>query len=350
MNCFAVGTVAVALGWVALGCGEEPGLLPVPDAPLTTADALDFGPVLIGARRTFTIPIQNPNRTAVRIEAAELRGDDADEFSLPDSLPPVPERGELDLEVTFTPTILERGPRSAELVLDVGPFLTTVELTAFAIDVTLAVRPESVDFGTVAPGVTRTQALEVTNTTESAATFRGRAPEGSPFRFENDSLILEGFRSGSMLVRLDAPTGGGSSALADTLGIETVGLAADEVIVPVRAQVPSPAVGCPGTVEVELSAARAVGSATFRCVNRTDQGLVVAAIDLVDGSDRWDVGFQGRFDVAPRAGFDVVVRFDAEQDRFRREDRAMVRLFPRSSERPGVTLEPAIVDVFTTGN
>ena len=344
--------VSIALlGPPIWSCGEDAGLLPAPDAPLETVGALDFGPVLIGSRRTFTIPVRNPNPTPVRLEAAEFRGDDAAEFSLPDALPSIPERGEVDLRVAFEPTRPERGARSAELVLDVGPFLTAVDLSAFAIDVTLAVRPASVDFGRLAPGSTRTTVLDITNTTENAATFRGRAPEDSPFRFVSGTLTLEGFESGSMLVELAAPVAGNGNVRTETLRIATVGLAADEVLVPARAEVPSPALDCPEVVEVVLFAATAVGSETFRCVNRTDQALGVALIDVTGDPDRrWDVDFFERFDVPPRAGFDVLIGFDADTDRFAEEDRATVRLFPRNPERPGLTLEPARVDVFTTGN
>lgn len=350
MRSLGLGAFVIGALFAPLGCGEDAGLVSAPDAPLQTVGALDFGPVLIGGRRTFTIPVRNPNRTPVRIEAAEFRGEDAAEFSLPAELPTIPERGELDLELSFAPTRPERGPRSAQLVLDVGPFLSTVELSAFAIDVTVAVRPESIDFGVVTPGALRTQVLDVTNTTESAATFRGRANGGAAFSFVNDALTLGGFESGSMVVALDAPVTGGG-VLTETLRIATVGLAADEVLVPTRAEVPSPTIGCPGTVEIELFAATAVGSGSFRCVNRTDQTLAIASIDVADDAEqRWEVDFAQRFDVAPRAGFDVVVRFDANADRFPREDRATVRVFPRNPERSDLTLEPARIDVFTTGN
>jgi hypothetical protein len=351
VRCFGLTALWTAALGASAGCGEDPGLLPAPDAPLETVGALDFGPVLIGSQRTFTIPVRNPNATPVRIESAEFEGEDAAEFSLPDDLPTIPERGELDLGVTFEPTRPERGERAAQLLLDVGPFFTTVDLTAFAIDVTLAVRPESVDFGNMAPGSTRTTVLDVTNTTENAATFRGQAPEDSPFRFVSGTLTLDGFESGSMLVEFAAPVAGTGNVRAEMLRIGTVGLAADEVLVPARAEVPSPAIECPGVVEVELFAATAVGSETFRCVNLTDQALAIGLIDVTSDPDRrWDVDFFERFDVAPRAGFDVLIGFDAQTDRFAEEDRATVRLFPRNPERPGLTLEPARVDVFTTGN
>jgi len=140
-------------------------------------DDISYGEVVINESVTESFEISNTGSATLDITGVEIETGDEDSFSLgpaPSSLAP---DESANVSATFTPedtTVL-----SAEVEIRNSDTLRTVELSGFGVDSDLTLNRTGIDFGELAEGETRREAVTIRNDGSANLTLTGLSITGS---------------------------------------------------------------------------------------------------------------------------------------------------------------------------
>ncbi len=138
---------------------------------IASPSALDFGDVPVGSSLTKTLTLTNPGSANVQLTAAAISGDADFQLTTPAPTAPLPPGGSAQLSDSFAPTT--QGPHSGTLTItsNATPGTNTVQLTGNGISFSLALSPNTLDFGCVEIGTcSAAQTLAISNSSTNEET------------------------------------------------------------------------------------------------------------------------------------------------------------------------------------
>ncbi|WP_250657125.1 choice-of-anchor D domain-containing protein [Alkalimarinus coralli] len=198
---------------------EVVGGVVIPEIPAdieVDQTSVDFGTIQLGQQTSKTIIITNAGEMDLEISRVDIAGADASVFSQNNQCSVIP--GKSTCAVTVTYNASEEGPQNAVLTIESNDEVDP------AVDIQLSgsgeieVFPEidvvqSVDFGTIAAGNSKTEVVTVNNTGGAALTISNVAVSGEGFTGVNNCSTVAAGASCSVDVTYSASIGQGTGAV-----------------------------------------------------------------------------------------------------------------------------------------
>jgi len=171
-------TTAQTVDTITVGAASDSDSGPTREPDIgVNPDDISYGEVVINESVTESFEISNTGSATLDITGVEIETGDEDSFSLgpaPSSLAP---DESANVSATFTPedtTVL-----SAEVEIRNSDTLRTVELSGFGVDSDLTLNRTGIDFGELAEGETRREAVTIRNDGSANLTLTGLSITGS---------------------------------------------------------------------------------------------------------------------------------------------------------------------------
>ena len=165
----------------------------VPDTPAdieVDQTAVDLGTIQLGQQTSKTITISNAGEMDLNISAIRIGGADVSFFTQNSDCSTIP--GLSTCTVTVTYNASEEGTQNATLIIESNDEVDPTVQVALSGTGEIEVFPEidvvqSIDFGTIAAGNSKTEVLTVNNTGGAALTISGLAVAGEGFTKVSDN-------------------------------------------------------------------------------------------------------------------------------------------------------------------
>ncbi|NJK90215.1 MAG: DUF1573 domain-containing protein [Myxococcales bacterium] len=210
-----------------------------------------------------------------------------------------------------------------------------------------AVEPDAINFGTVLPGSVRSDEVSVRNSTDRQITVSSDFLGEGPFAVDPSSTVeLEAFEGRTFGISFEASPDSRSSTFLFPLRFTTTGLASDRADVQLRAGIERRPIRCPERVDLGFVPEPEVRVQTFSCTNATDQAVTLLEIaPPPDVRPSWSFEGTDLGSIAPRASFELTVRFDGTGSLPPgRLESTTLTLVASNPEDPAALVEPTEVD------